>query len=109
MGARFAVELLLVRHCPNADAARRLLTESLDALGLDVAVVERVGEFPSPTIVVAGRDVVTGDVPASGVTACRLDLPTRSQIELALQSAMQSGNVDTAAPSCGVNAPTGTQ
>ncbi|MEV4509077.1 alkylmercury lyase [Dactylosporangium sp. NPDC049525] len=87
MGAPFAVELWLVPHCPHADAARRLLTEYLDALRLDVPVVERVGDFLSPTIVVAGRDVVTGDVPPSGVAACRLDLPTRPQLDQALRRA----------------------
>jgi ADP-ribose pyrophosphatase YjhB (NUDIX family) len=82
------VQLLLVAGCPHADAARHLLAECLDEAGLDVAVVERVGEFASPTIAVDGVDVVTGTAVTAGVSACRLDLPTRPQVLDALRQAV---------------------
>ncbi len=79
------VELLLAPGCPNAAAARAVLAASLDQLGLAVAVQERVGEFPSPTVLVDGVDVVTGRTGAAQVRACRLDLPTTSRLLAALQ------------------------
>ncbi|GAA4263594.1 hypothetical protein [Dactylosporangium darangshiense] len=87
MAAPVAIELLLVPQCPHADAARRLLAQCLAEAQVDVAVVERVGDFPSPTILVDGRDVVTGDEAMTGVSACRLDLPTGAQIHRALRRA----------------------
>jgi hypothetical protein len=86
---RVAVELLLVPECPHADTARRLVTRCLDELKLDAAVVERVGEFPSPTILVNGRDVTTGGEVTEGVSACRLDLPTALQVRHALDHAIR--------------------
>jgi hypothetical protein len=83
------VELLLVPECPHADRARRLLTQCLDELQLDVAVVERVGDFPSPTILVDGRDVMTGDEVLAGVSACRLDFPAALQVRAALEHAIR--------------------
>jgi hypothetical protein len=59
------VELLLVQECPHADAARTLLARSLAELGLEVVVDERVGDYPSPTVLVNGVDVMTG-VPGGG-------------------------------------------
>ena len=79
------VELLLAPGCPNAAAARAVLAASLDQLGLAVPVQERVGDFPSPTILVDGVDVVTGRTGTAQVRACRLDLPTTSRLLAALQ------------------------
>lgn len=52
------------------------------------AVVERVGEYPSPSVLVDGADVMT---PGTELTAdaCRLDLPTRSCVLAALRSALR--------------------
>ncbi|RZS43509.1 hypothetical protein EV193_102489 [Herbihabitans rhizosphaerae] len=44
---------------------------------------ERQGAYPSPTVVIDGRDVVTGAPPATDA-CCRLDLPTHEQIHTAL-------------------------
>jgi hypothetical protein len=44
----------------GAATARAVLTECLDRLGLVVPVRERVGDYPSPTILVDGLDVMTG-------------------------------------------------
>jgi hypothetical protein len=85
-------ELLLVPDCPHADAARAVLAEGINRLATPVAVQERVGEYPSPTILVNGVDVVTGQVFEHGVAACRLDIPTLSNVVTALSAAY--GNVD---------------
>ncbi len=77
------VELLHVAECPNVDEARALLRECLIELQLDVAVEEREGAYPSPTILVNGVDVM--GAPASQAAACRLDVPTRQRILAALR------------------------
>ena len=79
------VELLLHPGCPNATAARAVVAESLDQLGLTIPVHERVGAFPSPTVLVDGVDVMTGRAGTPPVRACRLDLPTTSRLLAALQ------------------------
>jgi hypothetical protein len=77
------VELLLAPDCPNAPAARAMLRACLDRLGLDLRVRERVGEFASPTILVSGVDVMTGEHGALGAKSCRLDVPTQERITAA--------------------------
>jgi hypothetical protein len=79
------VELLLAPDCANADRARIALAESLTALGLDVAVEEKVGDWPSPTVLVDGVDVMTGATGAAAAHACRLDVPTTARITAALR------------------------
>jgi hypothetical protein len=79
------VELLLAPDCPNAAAARALLAACLDRLGFDLPVSERVGAYPSPTILVDGVDVMTGAPGVPPVQACRLDLPTQARVLAALQ------------------------
>ena len=79
------VELLLAPGCANADAARAVLAGSLDQLGLAIPVHERVGEFPSPTVLVDGLDVMTGRTGTPRVHACRRDLPTSSRVLAALR------------------------
>jgi hypothetical protein len=51
------VELLLTPECPNAATARTVLADCLATVGLDITVVERVGDYPSPTVLVNGVDV----------------------------------------------------
>jgi hypothetical protein len=80
------VELLLVPDCPNAATARTVLAESLSALGLDITVMERVGDHPSPTVLVDGVDVMTGVAEAPS-TGCRLDVPTAVPVLAALRAA----------------------
>jgi len=81
------VELLLVPECPHADSARAVLVEAMRQLGTSVTVHERVGAFPSPTVLVDGIDVVTGRPFASGRAACRLDRPDVSDVVNALRGA----------------------
>lgn len=82
------VELRHVPGCPHTDAARAVLHECLTELRLDVAVQNKEGEYPSPTILVNGEDVM--GAPASQAAACRLDVPTRQRLLAALRRAQQS-------------------
>jgi hypothetical protein len=81
------VELLLVDDCPHADAARGALQRGLNQLGLDVTVEERLGDYPSPTILVNGVDVMTGAAGVASAYACRLDVPTQAAVVTALGAA----------------------
>ena len=78
------VELLVAPHCPNAAVARSILAECLHRLGLDMPVRERLGDYPSPTILVDGVDVMTARHQARSRPACRLDVPTVARVLLAL-------------------------
>jgi hypothetical protein len=79
------VELRAVRDCPNLSATRDLLSTCLAEAGIEVAIVERIGEYPSPSVLIDGRDVTGAD--ANGPAACVLRPPTRDQIRAALQAA----------------------
>lgn len=78
------VELLLVPNCPHGDSTRALLTHTLQDLGVNVEVIERIGEHASPTVLVDGLDVMTGTAPAAGGASCRLDLPTPERLRQAI-------------------------
>ncbi|WP_409465296.1 alkylmercury lyase [Amycolatopsis sp. GA6-003] len=80
------VDLLTAPDCPNAEAARALVAECLAASGLEAAVVERVGRYRSPTILVDGVDVM-GTAESVAGAACRLDVPTRERVLAALSAA----------------------
>lgn len=77
------VELRHLAGCPHTDAARALLHECLTEIQLDVAIEDKEGEYPSPTILVNGEDVMGAPVSQAG--ACRLDLPTRQRLLFALR------------------------
>ncbi|MFC5136803.1 alkylmercury lyase [Actinomycetospora rhizophila] len=79
------VELYSHVGCPKIEQARELLNECLASAGLDVTIEDRVGAYSSPTVVVDGDDVTGGPPPASGVQACRVDLPSRAQVLAALE------------------------
>ena len=82
------IKLLYFEGCPNAEAARENLARALE---LSVSVGGRGGGseweevdlslpdapdrwkgFPSPTVLVNGRDVETGESVSGGTSACRL-------------------------------------
>jgi hypothetical protein len=88
------IELLLSPHCPNAAAARSLLAACLVRSGLDIEVQERVGDYPSPTILVDGVDVMTARPGAPARQACRLDVPTAEAVLAALRSRPAPSTVD---------------
>lgn len=81
------VELRSVRGCPNLAATRELLMACVAELpvpaGRDLTVIERVGDYPSPSVLVDGKDVTGSDpnAPAS----CVLQPPTAEQIRGALR------------------------
>jgi hypothetical protein len=83
------VELRAVPGCPNLAATREVLTacvaEVSGETGHAVTVVERVGEYPSPSVLVDGRDVTGADPHAPA--ACVLRPPTVEQICTALREA----------------------
>ena len=81
------LELLYFHGCPNADRARALLAQCLTQLGLSALLVEREGDFPSPSIQVNGIDVM-GPPPVSG-RFCRLDVPTEERVLAVLRGAME--------------------
>jgi hypothetical protein len=77
------VELRHVQDCPHTGDARALLEDCLSELKLQVTFEDTEGEFPSPTILVNGQDII-GE-PASQAAACRLDVPTRERLLAALR------------------------
>jgi hypothetical protein len=79
------VELLLAPDCPHADTARATVDRCLDQLGLAARVVERVGDYPSPTLLVDGVDVMTDAPGIPRAQACRLDVPTEARVLAALR------------------------
>ena len=79
------IELLLAPDCPNAAAARAVLSRCLRAVGLDVVIKERVGAYASPTVLIDGVDVMTGVAGPVMVQACRLDVPTDERVLAALR------------------------
>lgn len=74
------IELLTSPGCPHAAAARHTVTDCLTTLGVDVPIVERVGRYPSPTVLIDGIDVMRPEARASIGDACRLDLPTPQHV-----------------------------
>jgi hypothetical protein len=85
MSAKITVEVLYFSGCPHAEAARALVRDCLARLDLDVAIVERDGDYASPTVLVNGRDVM-GAVESAG-RSCRRDLPTEERLMAALVAA----------------------
>lgn len=76
------IELLHTPGCPHVDAARSLLHRCLAEVRLEATIVDREGDYPSPTILVNGVDVM-GRSSLTGAM-CRLDLPTRDRVLAAL-------------------------
>jgi hypothetical protein len=79
------VEVFYTAGCPHAAAAVALVRACAARLGVDIALVERDGDHPSPSVRVDGRDVM-GEPVAAG-PACRLDRPTRERVMAALGAA----------------------
>lgn len=79
------IELLHVPSCPHVEEARRTLRACLAQLQLDAPIQEREGDFPSPTILVDGLDVM-GQPEGTGAM-CRLDRPDADRIMAALRAA----------------------
>jgi hypothetical protein len=82
---RMIVELRSVPDCPNLGATRSTLVACLAEAGVTVPVIERVGDYRSPSVLINGIDVTGAD--PSGPPACVLQPPTAAQIRAALNSA----------------------
>jgi hypothetical protein len=80
------VQIVRVADCPSVERVRQTVSLSLARAGCEVSVEELEGDYPSPTVLVDGVDVVTGEPPARHC-ACRLDLPTEAQVVAALRAA----------------------
>ena len=80
------IELLTAPDCPHAAPARQVITDCLTSLGLDVPIIDRVGRYPSPTVLVNGVDVMRPEAAAPVGDACRLDLPTPRRVLDALRA-----------------------
>jgi hypothetical protein len=84
------VELLHVPGCPHVEEARRLLMSCIRDLGLEnLRVEDKEGDFPSPSIIVNGRDVM--GAPTASAASCRLDLPTCERLLIALRQISSAG------------------
>lgn len=79
------IELLYVPGCANIDNARQLLRSSLLELGLVERIEEKEGSYPSPSILIDGRDVMGR--PEAISASCRLGVLTRERLIGALRSA----------------------
>jgi hypothetical protein len=88
------IELLTAPDCPHAAPARQVITDCLTSLGLDVPIIDRVGRYPSPTVLVNGVDVMRPEAAARVGDACRLDLPTPQRV-LDVVRAHTPGHVQT--------------
>ena len=79
------VQILHVADCPLLGQARNLVETALKRSGMHATFEEIEGPYPSPSVLINGKDV-TGREP-SQTAACRLDLPTEDQILAALNNA----------------------
>ncbi|WP_184446109.1 alkylmercury lyase [Mycobacterium sp. AZCC_0083] len=80
------VEVLTSLGCPNAAAAKETVVDCLAALGIDTPIIDRVGPYPSPTILIDGVDVMRPEDGAPTGNSCRLDLPTTTRVLDALRT-----------------------
>lgn len=78
------IEILQVPDCPLVDHLHATVDDCLRRTGIGAVVETHTGPYPSPTLLINGIDVATGQHPSSHA-CCRLDLPTPDQIIAALQ------------------------
>jgi hypothetical protein len=88
------VELLHHAGCRSAPAAHQLVRECLIALGLPDPVFARVGDYPSPTVLVNGTDVMRPAAELSEASACRIDVPTRERVLAVLRANLAAESRD---------------
>jgi len=84
------IELHTSPGCPNAAAAREVITKTLSALRIDASIIDRVGCYPSPTVLIDGVDVMRPESGAPVGYVCRLDPPTPQRVFDALVRASRS-------------------
>ena len=74
------VELLHHHGCPHAHAAHQLIEQCLRTLAISSPILGRVDDYPSPTVLVDGIDVMPPTHPIPPGNACRLDTPTQDRL-----------------------------
>lgn len=79
------VQILHVPGCTLLAEARTAVRNAISDTHIDVVTEEIEGDYPSPSILINGIDVA-GAVGESGA-ACRLDVPTETQIRAKLSQA----------------------
>jgi hypothetical protein len=84
------VQLLHVADCPLVSRLRDTLDDCLQHVRFAVRVEDLEGAYPSPTLLIDGIDVATGNPPRREI-CCRFDLPSSAQIATALNRAATSG------------------
>jgi hypothetical protein len=77
------IELRTSPGCPNAEPTRELLAACLAEAGINEPIIELVGTYPSPTVLINGVDVMGAHDQAEG-DVCRLDPPTHFRVLEAL-------------------------
>lgn len=80
------IQILHVAGCPLLDGVREIARRGLARVRCSARIEEIEGNYPSPTLLVNGIDVVSGR-PVSSHAACRLDVPTEDQVVAALRAA----------------------
>ena len=85
------VQILHVTGCPLVDELRETTWRGIARVGCGTPIEELEGDYPSPTLLIDGIDVVTG-LPVAPHAACRLDIPSEEQVVAALRAAqLQTG------------------
>lgn len=90
------IEILQVPECPLVGQVRDTVRRALEQCRVRAEVEERVGDYPSPTLLVDGRDVTGRELSDCG--ACRLDLPSEEQVLAALCRPDQDVNGEGSSP-----------
>jgi hypothetical protein len=96
-----SIQILHVPDCPLVVRVRETVRQALARSNLHAEVVELVGAYPSPTLLIDGHDVTGRPPPADqqACAACRLDLPTEQQVLAALARLAGASRTPPPAPS----------
>ena len=70
------------------------MRQCLIALGIPEPVLVRVGDGPSPTVLVDGIDVMRPAAELLNARVCRIDVPTRERVLAALRAARTAESLD---------------
>jgi uncharacterized protein (DUF1786 family) len=81
------IDVLYFEGCPHAASTLALVRSCATRFGADVAIVEHEGDYPSPSVLVNGHDIM-GDLGATG-RACRRDLPSEERIMDTIRAARE--------------------
>lgn len=82
------IQILHVPDCPLVEGLRALVSRCVAQSAAGVTVEEIEGPYPSPTLLLNGKDVTGLQIVEAA--SCRFDLPTEEQILAALAQAHAS-------------------